>query len=476
MKPVWILIAAAASAIAAPTFNQDVAPILYENCATCHRPGEVAPFPLLTFQDAAKRAALIAVATEKRFMPPWKPEPGYGEFAHERRLTDAQIATLAEWAKAGAPEGDGKPPTPPVFPEGWQAGQPNLILKMPDAFQVPADGPDLYECFVLPTNLSKDVYVGGAEFRPGNPRIVHHAVVMIDTTGRARAMAKANGGSSYPCFGSARVGIGGLLSGWAPGAAPQPVEQGIALRVEKGADIVVQLHYHPSGKPERDQSQLGLRFSEAPTKGVATLIVLDTNIHIPAGETDYLVKATMTMPQDGDLFAIAPHAHYLAKEMKLTAFLPDGSTKPLMYIKDWDFNWQGQYRYKQPVHLPKGTRIDMEYSFDNSTGNPQNPSNPPKPVKWGEQTTDEMAVAFMGFLLPKPADVLPFQRAVQRQMLDSILTGLQSFDDLPNEISPATAQRIRQALVLFDRNRNGKLDPEERSSLQTLLDVILPRQ
>lgn len=475
MKPVWMLIGIAAAAGAAPTYNKDIAPILYENCATCHRPGEVAPFSLLTYQDAVKRAKLIATATEKRFMPPWKPEPGYGEFAHERRLTDTQIATIAEWASAGAPEGDGKPPALPKFSEGWQASEPSAVFKMPEPFEVPADGPDQFRCFVIPSGQAQDVFIGGGEFRPGNPRVVHHALVMLDATGRARELAKANGGSSYPCFGGARIGAGGLLFGWAPGAVPQPVEPGISQRLPKDADIVVQIHYHPSGKVERDQSQLGLRFSGPPTKGVAAMLMLNTNIYISAGVNEHWVKASMTMPRDGDLFAISPHAHYLAKEMKIDAHFPDGSTKHLIYIKDWDFNWQGQYRYKEPVHLPAGTRIELAYSYDNSTANPQNPSNPPKAVRWGEQTTDEMAIAFLGIMLPKPVDVLPFQQSVQRQQLESIFANLQSFDDLPSEIPPATAQRLKLAMALVDRDKNGKLDDDERTALMRLIDLAQAR-
>jgi hypothetical protein len=349
-----------------------------------------------------------------------------------------------------------------------------MVLKMPEPFEVKADGPDQFQCFVIPTELAKDMFVGGAEFRAGNARVVHHAIVMLDTSGRAREMAKATGGSSYPCFGGARIGSGGLLFGWAPGAAPQPLEPGISRRLEKGTDVVVQIHYHPSGKVEKDQSSLGLRFSGPPTKGVATMLMLNTNFYIPAGATDYWVKASLTMPREGDLFAISPHAHYLGKEMKVNAHLPDGTVKPLIYIKDWDFNWQGQYRFKEPIHLPEGARIEMEYSYDNSAANPQNPSNPPKAVKWGEQTTDEMALAFVGVLLPTPADVLPFQRAVQRQTLESMLTGLRSFDDLPSEIPPAQAQALRLALGLLDRNKNGRLDEDEIGAVRRLVESIVP--
>jgi hypothetical protein len=474
MKASLLLIAAVVCA-AAPTFNQDVAPILYENCATCHRAGEVAPFPLLTYQDAAKRAPLIALATEKRFMPPWKPEPGFGSFAHERRLTDQQIQTLKEWAAAGAPEGSGKAPAVPSFPQGWQLGEPDRVFKMPMSFEVPADGPDQFECFVIPTGFAEDVYVGTAEFRPGNARVVHHALVMLDTTGRARELAKENGGTHYPCFGGTRTGVSGLFFGWAPGSVAPPAEPGISRKIEKGTDLVVQLHYHPSGKVEKDQSTMGIHFAPPPTKGIATVLMLNTNIYIPAGVPEHRVKASVTMPRDGELFAIAPHAHYLGKEMKVTANLPDGSVTPLIYIKDWDFNWQGQYRFKEPIKLPGGTRIDLDFTYDNSTANPQNPSNPPKMVRWGEQTTDEMAVVFMGVMLPKPDDVPAFQANMQRQMLQTILSGLQSFDDLPPEIPPSMADGLKRALVLFDRNKNGKLDPEESVGLMRLLDTLSAR-
>jgi len=466
---------ATAATAATPTFNQDIAPILYQNCATCHRPGEVAPFSLLTYQDAAKRASLIALVTEKRYMPPWKPEPGYGNFEHERRLTDRQIALLGDWAKAGAPEGEGPIPPAPQFASGWQGGEPDAVLTFPEQFRIAGDGRDTFQCFVLPTNFDKDVYIGAAEFRPGNARIVHHALVFLDPSGQARQMAKANGGSSYPCFGGARVAGGGLILGWAPGAAPLPVEPGISRVIPKGTDIVVQVHYHPSGKAEVDQSSLGLRLSGPPTKGVAMMIVLNQRLYIPAGESNYVVKASMVMPQDGELWGITPHAHYLGKEMKVNARLPDGTVKPLIWIKDWDFNWQGQYRYKEPILLPKDTRIEMEYSYDNSTANPQNPSNPPVAVRWGEQTTDEMALVFLGIVLPSPSDVPAFQSAVMRQLLESFVAGVESIDDLPPEVPPATAQRLRAMLRLFDRNGDGKLDDAERGALRQTLEALLPR-
>jgi hypothetical protein len=399
------------------------------------------------------------LVTEKRFMPPWKPEPGVGKFTHERRLTDEQIRTLREWSAAGAPEGEGRAPEAPKFPDGWQLGAPDRVFQMPVEFEVPADGPDRFECFVIPTELAGEMYMGAAEFRPGNPRVVHHALVMLD----------------YPCFGGAQIPVVGLVFGWAPGSVAPPAEPGISRKLEKGTDIVVQLHYHPSGKVERDRSSLGFYWSEPPSKGVATVIMLNTNLYLPAGSAETRVQSSMTMPQDGELFAIAPHAHYLGKEMKVDAHLPDGSVTPLLWIKDWDFNWQGQYRYETPVKLPKGTRVEMEFSYDNSAGNPQNPSSPPKMVRWGEQTTDEMAVTFLGILLPKPEDVAPFQRSTMGQMIQGILTGLETLDDLPPEIPPAMVQQLKTMLAIFDRNRDGKFDDGERATMKAAIGMLLPQ-
>jgi hypothetical protein len=476
MKFVFLLASTVATlAAAAPTFNKDIAPILYENCATCHRPGEVAPFSLLTHQDAAKRAGLIATVTRKRYMPPWKPEQGYGNFDHVRRLTDQQIARIEEWAAAGAPEGDAADkPVVPTFPTGWQAGEPDQVLKTAAPYALPADGPDRFRCFVLPMDLTKESYVSGAEFRPGNPRIVHHALIFLDSTGTARRLAGASGGS-YPCFGGPGFSGAGLVMGWAPGYTPLPAEPSLSQAVRPGTDVVIQIHYHPSGKPEEDQSSIGLKFSGPPTKGRALLLVMNRYLDIPAGESHYVVKASVTVPQDAELWGITPHAHYLATDMKVDARLPDGSVVPLIWIKDWDFNWQGQYRYQKPIMLPKGTKIELEYVYDNSSANPHNPSRPPVRVRFGEQTKDEMALAFLGLVLPSPADVQPFQRAVVLQYVQDFVRLTDNLNDLPEEIPPAVAGRLRLALGLFDRDRDGKLNAEERATLLKFVQTMMPQ-
>jgi mono/diheme cytochrome c family protein len=460
---------------ATPTFNADIAPILHKNCASCHRPGEVAPFSLLTYEDAAKRAPLIAAVTAARIMPPWKTEPGHGTFLNERRLTSDEIAALRQWSEAGAPRGEAKDAPPmPKFPEGWQAGEPDQIVGMTDAYTVPADGPDQFRCFVVPLGRKEEVYVSGFEFRPGNKRVVHHAIIFVDSTGAGRRLAAQSTGGGYRCVGGPGFPASGAIGGWAPGADPRREEPETALPVPAGSDLVIQIHYHPSGKPEQDRSTLGLHYSDAPTKGRAGMVLVNRRIYIRPGDKNFVVEASATVPQDVDLVGITPHAHYLATDMKVDAHLPDGRVTPLIWIRDWDFNWQGQYRYAQPVRLPKGTRIAMRYVYDNSADNPHNPSNPPKSVTWGEETNDEMAITFLEFVLPSPKDVPAFRLASLLQLIEPFLAAGGGIDDLPPGVGGANVERLRRAYGLFDANRDGKLDDKERAALLDLVRKLTP--
>jgi mono/diheme cytochrome c family protein len=446
----------------APTFNRDVAPILYNNCSNCHRPGEVAPFSLLTYGDAAKRAKQIAAVTEARFMPPWKAEPGYGHFLNERKLTDRQIATLREWAANGAPEGDAnQKPVPPKFSDGWQAGEPDQVVAMTQSVSLPAEGPDQFRCFVIPLDAKQDEYVSQVEFRPGNHRVVHHAILFLDSAGQARKRETVPG-QGYDCVGGPGLAIAGGLGGWAPGTLPTKLPIGISQTIKQGSDLVMQIHYHLSGKPEEDRSSAGITFAKAPpVKGLTLLTVGNVNIDIPAGDNHYVVNAAATLPMDAEVIGIFPHAHYLCKDMKVDAKLPDGSIQPLIWIKDWDFNWQGSYRYASPVKLPKGTEIDMQYVYDNSDSNPRNPSNPPRRVKFGEQTTNEMGFAFVQVTVDTPALVSEFQRDANAQFVASLLDGALDSD----EFGPQQTARLKMLLNFFDKNKNGRIDPEERPAL-----------
>ena len=463
MKWFAVLLGCAASAGAVPTFNKDIAPILYENCAACHRPGQVAPFSLLTYQDAARRAKLIASVTEKRYMPPWKAEPG-PHFLNERRLSDDQIALIRDWAAQGAPEGDAADkPAAPSFPGGWEAGEPDKIFTMPSKFTVPAEGPDQFRCFVIPMNLERDVFVKAFEFRPGNRRVVHHAVLFMDMNGASRRLAGDSG--SYACFAGPGFVPLGILGGWAPGSSPEVQHDGISIPVRKGTSLVLQLHYHPDGKPETDESSMGLTFGEPPNTALSLVIVNSRGINIAPGDSDYVVKTGVTLPQDVEVLGVTPHAHYLCKDMKVDARLPDGTVESLIRIKDWDFNWQGQYRYAEPVKLPKGTRVEMEYTYDNSANNPRNPANPPVRVRFGEQTTDEMGLAFLAVALTPGADARAFQQALILEYVDQFLAQGENIADIPPEIPPAQRTALVMAETLFDKDHDGKLDEDERKSL-----------
>ena len=400
--PVLLGAASMLPAASPVTFSETVAPILYENCVTCHRPGEAAPFSLISYDDVKKKGKQIAKVTESRYMPPWHAAHGYGEFAGERRLTDAQIATLAEWVKQGMPQGDpAKMPKLPTFPEGWHLGTPDLILRMPTSYELPASGPDVYRNFVIPTHLAENKWVRAVEFRPGARKAVHHVLFAYDASGAA---AKQDGKDGKPGFGGmGTVGVGGAsgqsgpLGGWAVGATPVFLPDGVALPLPKGADIILQMHFHLTGKPETEQSTIGIYFTDqAPERRlfsvqVPALFGFGAGLDIPPGDKNYVIEDSFTLPVDMRALFVGAHAHYLAKEMKATATLPDGSTQPLLWIQDWDFAWQDRYIYKSPVILPKGTRIDVRLVYDNSADNPHNP-NPEslKRVQWGEQSFDEM--------------------------------------------------------------------------------------
>jgi hypothetical protein len=397
---VWLILAAIAPA-AEVTYTKDVAPILWKNCAGCHRPGDVGPFSLLTYDDAKKRADFIAKITAERRMPPWKPEPGFGHFLDERRLSEADLQCLASWAAEGAPEGRPEDlPPPPEFPTGdWQMGKPDLVLKMAEPFDVPADGRDVFRCFVIPMNLDKDVVVSGVEFHPGNRRVVHHALFFLDKSGKARKLDEAQPGYGYASFGGIGLIPSGGIGGWAPGAGIRHFPDGMGNLAQKGSDLVLQIHYHPDGKAETDQSELAVYYTRSKSpRIVAALMMGNRDIDIAPGSKRYRLAASVTLPADLQAVGVSPHMHWLGREMKLDATLPDGRVEHLLWIRDWDFNWQGQYLYRDLVSLPKGTRLDLEAFYDNSADNPSNPNDPPQAAHFGEQTTDEMCFCWLQFI------------------------------------------------------------------------------
>jgi len=399
--PVVFLLSATARALEPPTFSDEVVRILRARCQTCHRPGEHAPFPLLTYTDAYERRDDIRDAVGGRVMPPWKAVPGFGDFREPRRLSEAELSTLVRWVEAGAPEGDrAKLPPALVFPQGWKLGPPDHVLEMAEPYTVPGRASDVYRCFVIPTKFGEDRWVTKVEYAPGDRKLVHHVLSYIDTTSAADALDRADPGPGYTCFGGPGFLPAGGLGGWAPGVQPRVMAAGVGMLLPKGANVVVQMHYNNSAPESRtDRTRIGLHFAKGPIdKRQRGIAVLNRAFTIPAGASRYEVRASWTVPPGWDLHAdtITPHMHLLGREMKVTATYPDGAVRPLIHIDDWDFNWQGSYTFAQPIPLPAGTRIDMVAVFDNSADNLRQPSRPPRPVSWGEGTTDEMAIVFLG--------------------------------------------------------------------------------
>ena len=375
------------------TFNRDIAPIVWARCASCHRPGEIGPFSLLTYDDVRRHATQIAAVTARRIMPPWKPAAGKGEFQNDRRLTDEELQSIQQWIASGAPAGDAADlPPMPNWADGWRLGSPDVIVRMPEAYTVPAEGSDVFRTFVLPIPGSAPRYVRAVEFQPGNARVVHHANLGVDRTRSSRQLDARDPAPGYE--GSmerdARYPEGQLL-GWTPGQAPHPVAPGTQWRLEPGSDLVIQLHLQPTGKPETVQATVGLFLTDIPpTRTPVGLRLGSETIEIPPGAPQYVVSDTYRLPVDAEIVAVQPHAHNLARRMEATASLPDGTTRWLIAIDDWDFRWQDVYRYATPFVLPKGTTIAMRYTYDNSSANPRNPHHPPSRVVWGQNTTDEM--------------------------------------------------------------------------------------
>ncbi len=389
----------------APTFSKDVAPILFARCAGCHRTDGAAPFPLLTYDDARQHASQIAAVTANRYMPPWKPEPGVADFVGERRLTDSEIRVLHDWSVTGAAAGDpALLPALPRFTPGWQLGQPDLVVTLPE-YTLRGDGLDVFRNFVVTIPGTGARFVRGLEFRASNSA-VHHANIRVDATLASRKLDDADPEPGYEglILNSAEYPDGYFL-GWTPGQIAPFLPKGFAWQVTGGTDFVVQLHMRPTGKPERIQPSIGLFFTdEAPAKKPAMLRLGRQNIDIPVGDADYHSIDSYTLQVDAEVQAIQPHSHYRARNLKAWAVLPDQTTRPLITIPQWDFSWQDTYRYAAPFWLPAGTTIFTEYVFDNSTGNPRNPESPPKRALWGSRSSDEMGDVWIQVLTRSDAE------------------------------------------------------------------------
>jgi hypothetical protein len=411
-----------------PTFNEQIAPIIFSKCTPCHRTGEVAPFTLLNYQDTRRRASQIKAVTQSGYMPPWKPVRGYAEFADARGLSPAEIALIAQWVDTGALEGDpAKTPTAPTFPTGSQLGVPDMVIKMPTSFTVKGASKDEYRNFVVPTGLMENKIISAVEFRPGNTKVVHHALLSLDTSGQARRLDLQDAELGY------EGGAGGAgfipattYQGWVPGAQARFLPTGIGVPMEKGSDLVLQLHYAPSAKQELDQSSVNVYFMKDTTNvrllsRIQPMNPVDITGNLLTGFASFVIPPAMQrtfvgrrrVPSDYSLISIAPHQHLIGRAAKAYAVTPSNDTIPLIAINDWDFKWQGSFTFKKMIKIPARSEIVYEASYDNTSNNIRNPNSPPKQVRWGENTSDEMFLCYL--------NGLPYQAGDENISLETAL-------------------------------------------------------
>jgi mono/diheme cytochrome c family protein len=383
------------------TYAGHVAAILNRHCVGCHRAGQVAPFSLEGYEQARAWAPEIADFVSRRAMPPWKPVTNPDFYYNERRLSPEEISTLEAWDRAGAPRGDlRKAPAAPRFSDEWLLGPPDAVLQAEGGFELPAKGRDEYRCYVIRNPFPEDRWISAVEFKPGNAKAVHHILAFLDLGAQAEKLDAADPGPGYKSNGSGPLILpSGSLSGWAPGNVPRMLPGGTARLLRKGERVVLETHYHKTGRPELDEgARVALYFAKEPVKRKLHVhSMANVFLNIPAGAERHVASASWTVPKDVTAFDVMPHMHLIGREAAVDATFPDGTTRNLVSISDWDFNWQETYQFKEPVKLPRGTKVRLRMVYDNSAKNPNNPSHPPKPVRWGEQTTDEMCIAFIHF-------------------------------------------------------------------------------
>jgi len=419
----------------APTYNKDVAPILYDNCTMCHRPGEIGPMSLLTYKETRPWAKSIAARVAAASMPPWHADPSIGEFVNDRRLSAAEKETIAKWVAAGAPEGDTKDlPAQPRYAEGWTIGQPDVVLPMQEDYPIPSRGTIAYQYFEVPTNFTEDRWIQAYEVRPSNRSVVHHVIVYArppapatpppSQTGRrptpvfsmAEGMeipAGQTGGQRLPPEQTKPLGpndrpaprtLGASIGGYVPGTASRTYPVGTSFRIAAGSTLVFQMHYTTTGTPTSDRTSIGLVFAKTPPQTeLRQSALINGSLHIPAGDADHRVDAEMTINRDVTLWSMLPHTHVRGKRWIYEAIFPDGRKETILSVPKYDFEWQTDYVFKQPLKLPAGTKLHATAWYDNSRGNKSNP-DPTLDVWWGDQTWEEMMFTGLTYSLdPAPA-------------------------------------------------------------------------
>jgi tetratricopeptide (TPR) repeat protein len=483
------------------TFNRDIAPILFDNCASCHRPIDDvapqpaatsgssddpicvagAPFSVLDYDSVRRHARAIASAVQRRAMPPWLPEPGHGVFANERRLRDDQIGLIAKWVESGTPEGNpADRPKPPPSSSGWQLGTPDLVLTLPEPYVLQPGTRDVFRNFVLPVPIGMTRYVRAVEFRSDRPQVLHHADLAIDLSRVSRALDRAEPGPGFATMDGDQVQN---VYGWSPGKVPMMEPSDSAWTLDPGTDLVLLLHMIAGAKSETVQPTIGLFFSDTPPTRTPIGVKLEASaIDIPAGDANYVVEDSYVLPVDVEAVSVYPHAHYLGKEMRGTATLPDGSQQDLLWIRRWDIRWQDRYRYRSPLFLPQGTRLSMRFSYDNSAANPNNRYHPPQRVRSGPRSTDEMGQLWLE-VVPRRAEDAALLNAdfVRRALLGQIASAeldvrLDSrVAAAHNLLATKYLQAGRVAAAQAQLEEALRLDPRD-AEVQSNLGVVLQAQ
>jgi tetratricopeptide (TPR) repeat protein/mono/diheme cytochrome c family protein len=444
------------------TFTRDVAPVLWQRCGECHRPNGAGPFSLITYADARRRAQQIADVTRRRYMPPWKPEPGENEFVGSRRMTDREIELLSRWVEAGAPEGDRAAlPSRPQWTDGWRLGRPDLVLTLPE-YVVPATGAsDVFRNFVIDVPLETARFVRGFEMLPSNAA-VHHANIYVDPTAESRARDTADPAPGFEGLIPPSASFpDGTFLGWTPGQAMPLPSDDLAWRLPGRSTLLVQLHLRATGKPERIQPAIGLYFAQGEPRARPLMLRLGRqDIDIAPEVADYRSADEYLLPADIEVHAVLPHAHYRSRSVRAWATLPTGERRSLITIADWDFNWQDGYRYQTPIALPKGTRIQLEYRLDNSAANPRNPARPLQRAIWGFRSGDEMADVWLQITAAQPEDRDALMGDVLRKMTADTIVGYETqiranpdYVAIRNDVAVLymDSQRPDRALPHFER-------------------------
>lgn len=394
---------------ASATYSKDVAPILYAKCAVCHHQGEAAPMSLMNYKEARPWAKSIREKVVSREMPPWYADPNHGEFRNDARLTQEQIDTITNWVAGGAKEGDAKDlPKAPVFAEsGWKFGQPDVVLEMTEEAVIPADGTIPYRYYAIPTNFTEDKYVQFAEIKRGEPSVVHHVIVSVREGALPAGEIRANTQRVNPEANDQQraqrrsANQDAMLVGWAPGMDPLTLQSGKAKLIRKGSTLVFQMHYTATGVAAKDRTKIGLWFAKQPvekqmiTRGVT---VDPYKLVIPAGHANFESRSSHTFTEDVHLHMFMPHMHVRGKDFQYKLVYPDGKEKILLNVPKYDFNWQLTYFVKEPIAVPKGSRIECVAHHDNSANNKFNP-DPSITVRWGDQTWEEMMIGWIDYTI-----------------------------------------------------------------------------